>query len=83
LTEAVQDAFPEFPPHRGEYDEVVPHLTIGQNHSLRALQEAEYAAQLNLPVEQEVDHVELWTGPILGGPVIGGSWRCDQAFPLG
>jgi 2'-5' RNA ligase len=30
ITEALAEAFPEFPPYGGEFDEVVPHVTVAQ-----------------------------------------------------
>jgi len=30
ITEALAEAFPEYPPYGGEFDEVVPHVTVAQ-----------------------------------------------------
>ena len=34
LTRSVYRAFPAFPPVGGQFDEVVPHLTVGHGHAL-------------------------------------------------
>lgn len=83
LTGAVTTDFPDFPPYRGVYDEVVPHLTIGHDQPLNVLQDAERDVQTRLPIVQEVDHIELWKGPALGGAMVPDSWRRTQTYRLG
>ena len=41
LTRRVYGAFPAFPPFEGQYDDVVPHLTIGHGRPLNDLHSAE------------------------------------------
>lgn len=80
LTAAVTDAFPEYPPYGGVFDEVVPHLTVG-DHDRSTLRAAESDVRARLPFSQEVTEVELWAGP---PPASGrGSWRLVRAYPLG
>ena len=45
LTERLSVAFPDCPPYGGQFDEVVPHLTIGEGASLQDLHDAEAAVQ--------------------------------------
>jgi 2'-5' RNA ligase len=47
LTEAVMRAFPEYPPYGGQYDSIVPHLTVAQAGTAEHdVAEAELAAAL-------------------------------------
>ena len=58
MTEALGRAFPDFPPYGGEFDEIVPHLTIAQgDDSLLDAIEAELAEEL--PLETRVERVWL------------------------
>ncbi|MFG3094110.1 2'-5' RNA ligase family protein [Streptomyces sp. NPDC048202] len=41
LTEAVAERWPETPPFGGQFDEIVPHLTIAQGQDDAVLEEAE------------------------------------------
>lgn len=81
LIHAVTVEFPEHPPYRGEFAEVVPHLTVGHDHSLGALREAEDVVRALLPFRQVVTEVELWSGPALASGQ--GQWRFVRAYPLG
>ena len=83
LTQAMAKAFPAFLPYQGVYDEVVPHLTIGHDQPLDVLKEAEREVWSTLPIVQQVDHVDLWTGPALRGPVIEDSWQRARTYRLG
>jgi len=81
LTDAVTTAFPAYPPYGGAYAEVVPHLTVGDDHDRSALRAAEDAVRDHLPFTQVVTQVELWSGP---SPGLGrGRWRLVRAYPLG
>jgi hypothetical protein len=82
LTARVIAAFPDFPPYRGAFAEVIPHLTVGADRPIEELRAAELDVRSRLPFEQPLDHVELWTGPAvegLGGPV---TWRCLRSYPF-
>lgn len=59
LTLAVCEAFPGFKPYGGEYDDVVPHLTVGHDHPLPVLQAAAQDVTTALPVHASVTHVRL------------------------
>ena len=80
LTAAVWDAFPQYPPYRGAYDDVVPHLTIAERRlgDLDALQAAERAVQAALPLRVRVESVLL-----IAGAEAPSSWRIVHELPLG
>jgi hypothetical protein len=74
MTEALAEAFPEFPPYGGEFDEVVPHVTVAQaDDQVLAAAERELAPQL--PVMTRVERVWLVEDAPDG-------WRRHTAFPL-
>jgi hypothetical protein len=50
LTALAAEAFPEYPPYGGQFDDVVPHLTVGDRAPLRELQAAESALRPELPI---------------------------------
>jgi 2'-5' RNA ligase len=78
LTAAVWAAFPEYPPFGGVYDDVIPHLTIGNRPSgLAAMQDAERALQPRLPVRAYIDRVLL-----IAGTQAAHSWRVLYEIPL-
>ncbi len=79
LTDAVCAAFPDHPPYEGRFDEVVPHLTVGERSrgTLADLRDAERAVHNGLPFAASVDHVEL-----IGGTDAPSSWRVIERFPL-
>jgi len=83
LTRHVWTAFPDFPPYGGKFAEAVPHLTIGHDHSLDELKAAERSVNLRLPVIQELDHLELWTGPRVEGRTHRSSWGHVRDYQLG
>jgi 2'-5' RNA ligase len=80
LTAAVWSEFPEHPPYEGVFDDVVPHLTVGERRlgSLEELREVERTVQRALPVRTYVDRVAL----IAGRPEAD-SWRTAHELPLG
>lgn len=81
LTRAVEAAFPAYPLHGGAFEEVVPHLTIAHDRPTDVLRKAESDARKHLPFTQQIDHVELWSGPALetAPPA---SWRQVRTYPL-
>jgi 2'-5' RNA ligase len=80
LTEAVWRRFPDCPPYGGEFDEVVPHLTIGSTRlgDRDGLRRAEAEVVARLPVRARVDRVLL-----LAGTDAPDSWRPVTEFALG
>jgi 2'-5' RNA ligase len=74
ITEALAEAFPEFPPYGGEFGEVVPHVTVAQaDDQVLAAAERELAPQL--PVKIRVERGWLVEDAA-------GGWRRHTAFPL-
>ncbi|WP_334662122.1 2'-5' RNA ligase family protein [Streptomyces bottropensis] len=59
LTEAIADRWPETPPFGGQFDEVLPHLTIAQGQDDAVLEEAEADLCGRLPVTARVSSVDL------------------------
>jgi hypothetical protein len=50
LTDRAWQAFPAFPPFRGQFDDVIPHLTVGHEHPADALRAAEESVATCLPI---------------------------------
>jgi 2'-5' RNA ligase len=72
LTAAVWQAFPEYPPYGGAYDDVVPHLTIAERQlaDLPSLLAVERAVQSGLPIAARIETVLL-----IAGTAAPNSWR--------
>ncbi|WP_433290852.1 2'-5' RNA ligase family protein [Actinoplanes sp. CA-030573] len=79
LTAEVVAHFPGYLPYGGAFDEVVPHLTIGEGHPVEELTAAGEAILPYLPIHARVDAVRL----ITGREEPGGSWLTRAVFPLG
>ena len=81
LTQAVWRAFPDHPPYGGEYDDLSPHLTVGQrlhDGDLAELTSIEPLVSSRLPVSSYVDRVHL-----LAGSSEPGGWRTLHVLELG
>ncbi len=79
LTAAVVARFPHTPPYGGQFDDVVPHLTVGDRRPRAVLDAAAAEVAPRLPVHARADTVRL----IAGRPEPGGGWHTVAAFPLG
>lgn len=79
LTQAVWDAFPDYPPYEGAFDDVVPHVTIGERRSgtLEDLQRAATEVETKLPVRQHVNE-----SLFIAGTEAPNSWSIVRRFPL-
>jgi 2'-5' RNA ligase len=62
LTQAVWDRFPAAPPYGGTFDDVVPHLTVGDRAPLPALREAAADIAAHPPVRTAIRSVRLVEG---------------------
>jgi 2'-5' RNA ligase len=62
LTTAVVEAFPGYPPYGGEFDEVVPHLTVADRGDLRTLRGVEESVGEGLPLHCHAREVSLYCG---------------------
>jgi len=80
LTDAVHSAFPAYPPFRGEFVEVIPHLTVGARPpgGVGALRAAEAEVLPMLPVRSHVSHAWL-----MAGSTSPDSWKLLARLPLG
>jgi 2'-5' RNA ligase len=78
LTQRVFQAFPAFPAFDGQFDDVVPHLTIGHGHPLTDLRAAENSVQAHLPIEASAAAISLLTQQSAGG-----RWVKTATFALG
>jgi 2'-5' RNA ligase len=78
LTSAVFAEYPQFPPFERQYDEVVPHLTVGCDCPVDKMRGAEQQITPNLPVTGWVTAVTL-----IGELSPQGRWGALASFPLG
>jgi len=59
LTEALATAFPEYPPYRGQFADIVPHLTVTHRPDA-PIDEIATAVAAQLPVAAAATRVEVW-----------------------
>ncbi len=78
LTQRVFRAYPAYPPFEAQFDDVVPHLTIGHGHPLNVLRNVEDSVQDRLPIEARANAVTLMTQQSAGG-----RWAKTATFKLG
>ncbi|SPF07190.1 hypothetical protein SMA5143A_8038 [Streptomyces sp. MA5143a] len=75
LTEAIVERWPEYPPFGGQFDDVVPHLTVAQGQDEVVLAKAEADLLTGLPVIAQVSTVDLLIHD-------GTQWRHRASFSL-
>jgi hypothetical protein len=63
--------------YAGQFDDVIPHLTIGEGHPPDDLRTAEDSVRARLPIEGEVTAVTLVTQQFAGG-----HWAKAATFTL-
>ena len=78
LTTAVWRAFPDCQPYEGRFDDIVPHLTIGQAAPLEELRAAEREVMRRLPIAMDVSAIQ-----VMCGTATPRSWRTVAELPLG
>jgi 2'-5' RNA ligase len=78
LTTAVWEQYPAAPPFRGEFDDIVPHLTIGHDAPRADLDAAGRDVAARLPVTAQITTVDLVAGVTGSRP-----WRTVATFRLG
>lgn len=80
LTDAVWKRFPQYPPYGGTFDDVVPHVTVGESGrgSLAELRAAEVAVRAHLPIRTRIERVLL-----IAGTEAPDSWSTIREFSLG
>jgi 2'-5' RNA ligase len=59
LTDAVHREFPDYPPFGGQFENVVPHLTIADRCPLDQMQSAERRVEKHLPISGVASEVSL------------------------
>lgn len=77
LTTLVQTRFPAYAPYEGAYDDVTPHVTVGDRGGVDALRRAEVAVASALPIAARASDVWLMTGSATAG-----AWRVRARFPF-
>lgn len=78
LTEAVVANFPDYPPYRGAYATIIPHLTVAMTSPQNFANihtDCIDALTANLPIHVDVDEVTLFVRR-------DERWRTRQTFPL-
>jgi 2'-5' RNA ligase len=78
LTKRVCQAFPAYRPYEGQFEQIVPHLTVGDRRPLQDLRAAEIAVRACLPIEATAAAVTLMTQQAPGG-----RWSKTADFSLG
>jgi 2'-5' RNA ligase len=78
LTRAVVERWPEHQPYEGEFDEVVPHLTVAQGEK-ELLDAAEADVSRKLPLVTRATEVTL----LVEGERFGERWEPRARFPFG
>jgi 2'-5' RNA ligase len=78
LTEGVVREFPQHAPYGGAFDEIVPHLTIGDRGPVAELRSAADAVAPALPIRGRA--TEVW---LMVGSSAPGAWRVHTRFALG
>jgi len=81
LIDLAGGAYPSCPPYGGVYEDVVPHLTIGDRGGQAELQAAAEAVRPLLPIVTEATRVILMAGPDPRREP--GPWQTMASFPLG
>lgn len=76
LTMAIVGRWPEAPPFRGAFAEVIPHLTVAQVEDVALLDEAEAGVAAGLPVRARLPFASLYV-------LDGGMWRERVRLPFG
>jgi len=77
LTTLISARFPGHAPYRGAFDEVVPHLTVGDGGRPARMRRAGARLQRHLPIAAEATRLWLMT------PDGSGRWALRLSFPLG
>ncbi|WP_345524228.1 2'-5' RNA ligase family protein [Nocardioides conyzicola] len=80
LTVRVVSEFPDYPPYGGQFDDVVPHLTVGESQygTVAELRAAAADVSSQLPIAARIDHALL-----VAGTDRPGTWHTLARLPLG
>jgi 2'-5' RNA ligase len=77
LTRRAVKLFPAFPPYRGAYADLSPHLTVGQDAPIDVLRAAADAVASGLPFRTSATAITLMVGGTEPA-----SWRVHTQFPF-
>jgi 2'-5' RNA ligase len=77
LIAAVARRWPEFPPYRGAFPTVIPHLTIADREETDILDRVQRAVATRLPIRCRATEVWLMCSDEIG------KWSRRNVFPLG
>jgi 2'-5' RNA ligase len=61
LTEQCMTTFPEYLPYGGQFEQIVPHLTVGDRAPIDAMRAAELALVALLPIKSRAEAATLMT----------------------
>jgi hypothetical protein len=75
LTSAVASRWPEAAPYGGQFEDVIPHLTVAHGREEHVFDEIETDIVGRLPVSVRISSVSLFT-------CTGRLWRKERDFPL-
>jgi 2'-5' RNA ligase len=75
LTEMLAAAFPEYPPYRGQFTDIIPHLTVTHRPDA-PVDDIATAVQARLPVAAAATCVEVWQ------EAADGRWSTRASYPL-
>lgn len=75
LTLTIAERWPQAPPYGGDYEEIIPHLTVAHNASDDVLAEIETAMLHGLPVQAQLTEVSLYVSD-------GARWRPRARLPF-
>jgi 2'-5' RNA ligase len=78
LTESVHREFPDYPPFGGQFEDVIPHLTIADRCPLEQMQSAEDLVARHLPIIAMARRVSLFVQHDASG-----AWTLATSFALG
>jgi 2'-5' RNA ligase len=77
LTELLCASWPEHPPYGGQFDSIVPHLTVAESEDQSLLDRIEAEVEPRLPLAAHVREAQLYEEGA------DGRWRERRRFPLG
>lgn len=82
LTLSVAERFPDYPPYEGAFDDVVPHVTVGESgrYLRRRRRMRRAAARLADMSPVRATAAEVW---LMAYDQDGVGWRREGRFPLG
>ncbi|MFG2867472.1 2'-5' RNA ligase family protein [Streptomyces sp. NPDC048338] len=75
LTEAIVERWPDHPPFGGQFDDIVPHLTVAQGQDEAVWEQVEADLLPELPIVARITSVALLVHD-------GTRWRQRASFPL-